>query len=292
MQNLRVASADLQTLKDLLGWSSTPEVGRPQAEGDNTVVGQCKKLMADVAPGDAATPTVEATLHRLGADLNVVRQERSDLKAETLRLNDRIVALQIRISKTGRLRTTRPARTPRKIATRPRRAKRTQSRKKKKNSTIARKRFRSFRRLSSSRGRRWPNSRRIARSKLTSCKRSTSISGRKKSGSKSRALKFPADRSNWSIWTRSSSGSTGARRTHFERGRPSASTSKSTRAWPAASQDIKGAIEVTRVGGDSVRTRPKRGLRGRRSKNRSFPATRSTRPSGEPASRRSSPSSG
>jgi hypothetical protein len=95
---LGTATADVQTLKELLGWASTLEVGKSQAEGDNTVVGQCKKLMAEVAPGNPAA-TVEATLQRLGADLNVVRQERSDLKGETLRLNDRIVELQTQYQK-------------------------------------------------------------------------------------------------------------------------------------------------------------------------------------------------
>jgi hypothetical protein len=89
---LRVAQADVQTLKDLLGWP-TADVGKAQGEGDATVVGQCKKLMGEVHPGDPAG-TVETTLHHLGADLNVVRQEKGDLKAETLRLNDRIFALQ------------------------------------------------------------------------------------------------------------------------------------------------------------------------------------------------------
>src|SRR5580698_10550855 len=89
---LRVEQADVKTLKDLLGWP-TAEVGKAQGEGDATVVGQCKKLMGEVAPGDAAA-TVESTLHHVGADLNVVRQEKTDLKAETLRLNDRIFALQ------------------------------------------------------------------------------------------------------------------------------------------------------------------------------------------------------
>jgi hypothetical protein len=89
---LRIVQADVQTLKDLLGWP-TAEVGKAQGEGDATVVGQCKKLMAEVHPGDPAA-TVESTLHHLGADLNVARQEKSDLKSETLRLNDRIFALQ------------------------------------------------------------------------------------------------------------------------------------------------------------------------------------------------------
>lgn len=94
----QASKADVQTLKDLLGWPNTPEVGKAQAEGDNTVVGQCKKLMADVAPGDSA-PTIEATLRRLSADINAKEQERSGLKADTLRLNDRIVALQTEYQK-------------------------------------------------------------------------------------------------------------------------------------------------------------------------------------------------
>jgi uncharacterized protein (DUF3084 family) len=91
--DLHVATADLQTLKELLGWASTPEVGKLQAEGDATVVGQCKKVMAEVAPGDTA-PTVEATLHRLGSDLDTVRQENSGLKSEKVRLSERITTLQ------------------------------------------------------------------------------------------------------------------------------------------------------------------------------------------------------
>jgi Tfp pilus assembly protein PilX len=89
----RVAMADVQTLKDILGWPNTAEVGKPQQEGDATVIGQCKKLLAEVLPGDTP-PTVEATLHRLDADLNSVRQERGALKDQTLKLNDRIAALQ------------------------------------------------------------------------------------------------------------------------------------------------------------------------------------------------------
>jgi hypothetical protein len=94
----RVASEDLKTLKDFLGWPNTPEVGKLQAEGDATVVGQCKKLMAEVAPGDTA-PTVEATLRRLGADLDAARQENSGLKADKVRLSERITALQTEYQK-------------------------------------------------------------------------------------------------------------------------------------------------------------------------------------------------
>ena len=70
MQTSRGLGATCKPSKTFSGGPARPRSARPQAEGDNTVVGQCKKLMADVVPGDAATPTVEATLQRLDADLN------------------------------------------------------------------------------------------------------------------------------------------------------------------------------------------------------------------------------
>src|ERR1700685_2805662 len=91
--NLRVAQADLQTLKEVLGWPNTPEVGKLQSEGDATVVGQCKQLIAKVAPGDSAL-TVEATLHRLDSDLDAARQENNRLKADKIRRSDQITAMR------------------------------------------------------------------------------------------------------------------------------------------------------------------------------------------------------
>lgn len=95
--NLQVANADETTLKELLGWPNS-EVGKPQGEGDNTVVGQCRKLMAEVSPGETA-PTVEATLRGAAASLGQLREEIASQKASNLRLTDRIAALQTEYQK-------------------------------------------------------------------------------------------------------------------------------------------------------------------------------------------------
>ena len=100
MENCGVVQADVQTLKDLLGWP-TAEVGKAQGEGDATVVGQCKKLMAEVAPGDAVA-TVESTLHHLGADLNVVRQEQSAFEGRKPAAQRPHLRFAIRIPEAGR----------------------------------------------------------------------------------------------------------------------------------------------------------------------------------------------
>jgi hypothetical protein len=90
--DLRVAQADVQTLKDLMGWP-TAEVGKPAAEGDSSVVGQTRKLMADVGLGDA-TPTVEATLRGSSSTINDLRGQLEAEKASNLKLADRINAMQ------------------------------------------------------------------------------------------------------------------------------------------------------------------------------------------------------
>ena len=65
--DLRVAQADLQTLKELIGFPSS-EVGKLQQEGDTTVVGQSRKLMAEVTAGEAS-PTIDAALRSAAQSL-------------------------------------------------------------------------------------------------------------------------------------------------------------------------------------------------------------------------------
>jgi len=95
--DFRTATADLQTLKELLGFP-TAEVGKAQQEGDNTVVGQTRKMMAEVTPGETA-PTVDATLHAASAALTQLRSELDGKNSSNLKLTDRIASLQTEYQK-------------------------------------------------------------------------------------------------------------------------------------------------------------------------------------------------
>jgi len=89
---LRLAQADQQTLKELIGFP-TVEVGKLQQEGDTTVVGQTRKLMAEVSAGEAAT-TVDAALRAAAGSLNQLRSQLDGERAGNAKLNDRIASLQ------------------------------------------------------------------------------------------------------------------------------------------------------------------------------------------------------
>src|SRR5271166_2801354 len=53
-----VAQNDLQSLRQFLGYPNTESIGKPDAEGENSVIGQLKGLMVKVAPGELTQPTV------------------------------------------------------------------------------------------------------------------------------------------------------------------------------------------------------------------------------------------
>src|SRR5580704_4353859 len=89
---LRLAQADLQTLKELIGFP-TSEVGKLQQEGDTTVVGQTRKLMAEVSAGEAAT-TVDASLRAAAGSLTQLRTELDGQRGSNAKLTDRIASLQ------------------------------------------------------------------------------------------------------------------------------------------------------------------------------------------------------
>jgi hypothetical protein len=89
---LRVTQEDLKTLKELIGFPSS-EVGKLQQEGDTTVVGQTRKLMAEVATGEATT-TVDATLRAAANSLNSLHGELDGQRTSNSKLNDRIASLQ------------------------------------------------------------------------------------------------------------------------------------------------------------------------------------------------------
>jgi hypothetical protein len=85
---------DLQSLKQFLGYPNTEEIGKPEAEGENSVIGQLRALMAKVAPGELTQPTVAATFQRIGQELDTLQQKRAALNAQTIDLNKHILALQ------------------------------------------------------------------------------------------------------------------------------------------------------------------------------------------------------
>jgi hypothetical protein len=90
--DLRVAQTDLQTLKELIGFPSS-EVGKLQQEGDTTIVGQSRKLMAEVTAGEAS-PTIDAALRTAAQSLTNLRSELDGQRTSNSKLTDRIAALQ------------------------------------------------------------------------------------------------------------------------------------------------------------------------------------------------------
>ncbi|HEV8069636.1 MAG TPA: hypothetical protein VGP76_17990 [Planctomycetaceae bacterium] len=88
------ATNDLQSLRQFLGYPNTESIGKPEAEGENSVIGQLRALMAKTAPGELTQPTVAATFHRIGQELDTLQQKRSALNAQTIDLNKQILALR------------------------------------------------------------------------------------------------------------------------------------------------------------------------------------------------------
>ncbi|HET6327325.1 MAG TPA: hypothetical protein VFG04_21770 [Planctomycetaceae bacterium] len=91
---LRVASAGLQNLRQFLGYPNTEEIGKPDAEGENSVIGQVRTLMTRVAPGDLTQPTVAATLQKVGQELDTLQKARTALNEKTIDLNKQVLALR------------------------------------------------------------------------------------------------------------------------------------------------------------------------------------------------------
>src|SRR5262249_32506633 len=54
--------AHLQNLRQFIGFPNTEEIGKADAEGENSVIGQLRAVMSRVAPGELTQPTVAATL--------------------------------------------------------------------------------------------------------------------------------------------------------------------------------------------------------------------------------------
>src|SRR5580704_4259381 len=75
----QVASTNLQNLRTFLGYPNTDEIGKPDAEGENSVIGQLRGLMVKVAPGELTQPTVAATFQRLGQELDTLKNDRGTL---------------------------------------------------------------------------------------------------------------------------------------------------------------------------------------------------------------------
>lgn len=94
---LRVTQEDLKTLKELIGFPSS-EVGKLQQEGDTTVVGQTRKLMAEVSGGEATT-TVDATLRSAAGSLNELRSQIDGQRTSNAKLSEQIAALQTEYQK-------------------------------------------------------------------------------------------------------------------------------------------------------------------------------------------------
>jgi hypothetical protein len=88
------AVAGLQNVKTFIGYPNTEDIGKPDADGDNSVIGQLKALMVKVAPGELTQPTVAATLQRVGQELDTLQKDRTALNEKTIELNKRILSLQ------------------------------------------------------------------------------------------------------------------------------------------------------------------------------------------------------
>jgi hypothetical protein len=95
----QTALNSLTALKTFVGFPSSNEIGKPDSEGDGSVIGELKKVMVQVAPGDLAQPTVATTLQRLGQELDSLRKERAALTAKSTELGDRVSVLQAEYGK-------------------------------------------------------------------------------------------------------------------------------------------------------------------------------------------------
>ena len=91
---LKVATSNLQNLRQFIGYPNTDEIGKPDAEGENSVIGQLRTLMVRVAPGELTQPTVAATLQRVGQELDTLQKARTKLNETTIDLNKQIMALR------------------------------------------------------------------------------------------------------------------------------------------------------------------------------------------------------
>jgi len=89
-----LAANDLQSIKQFLGYPNTESIGKPDAEGENSVIGQLRGLMVRVAPGELTQPTVAATFQRIGQELDTLQKDRGALNAQTIDLNKQILALR------------------------------------------------------------------------------------------------------------------------------------------------------------------------------------------------------
>jgi hypothetical protein len=89
-----VAVTNLQNLRQFLGYPNTDEIGKPDADGENSVIGQLRTLMIRVAPGELTQPTVAATLQRVGQELDSLQKDRAALSAQTVELNKKVQGLQ------------------------------------------------------------------------------------------------------------------------------------------------------------------------------------------------------
>jgi hypothetical protein len=87
-------STNLQSLRQFLGYPNTDEIGKLDAEGENSVIGQLRTLMVRVAPGDLTQPTVAATLQRVGQELDTLQKDRTALNDKTIDLKKQIDNLQ------------------------------------------------------------------------------------------------------------------------------------------------------------------------------------------------------
>src|SRR5579872_1165882 len=94
---LRLSQEDVKTLKELLGFPSS-DVGKLQQEGDTTVVGQTRKLMAEASAGEASA-TVEAALRAAANSQSQLRSELDGQRTSNAKLSDRIAAMQTEYQK-------------------------------------------------------------------------------------------------------------------------------------------------------------------------------------------------
>src|ERR1700722_12199401 len=79
--------ANPTSLRHILAYPKTDANRQKDAEGENSVIGQLRTLMARVAPGDLTQPTVAATLQRVGQELDTLQKDRAALNTQTIELN-------------------------------------------------------------------------------------------------------------------------------------------------------------------------------------------------------------
>jgi hypothetical protein len=90
----QTADTNLTNLKAFMGYPPGAEVGKPEAEDDATIIGKCKKLISDNAPGDIAKPTIVATIQNMGQKNDNSQKQLDSMQTENNGLQQKILQLE------------------------------------------------------------------------------------------------------------------------------------------------------------------------------------------------------